>query len=378
MCFVMAAEEHSVSISMKALGRWGWNPYFEAFWSGEERGDAVPARVVGQQRKFWRVAGEFGEYWAEPNGRLRLAAEEVGADWPTVGDWVAVELHGADATAAIQSVLPRRSKFVRKVAGKRVEEQVIAANVDMAFLVSALDGDFNPRRVERYLAQCWESGAKPVIVLNKADACGEVRARVDEMERVVVGAKVCVVSAKTGQGFEELEKLLVAGKTFVLLGSSGVGKSTIANRLLGDAVQEVKPVRESDSRGRHTTTSRDLFMLPGSALLIDTPGLREMQLWDAEGGVAQAFADINALAGRCRFGDCKHEREPGCAVMAAVEAGTLDVQRVENRRKLLKEQEFLRRKVDPEARQEQKEQWKKVHRAVRKMYQQREKDGGKR
>jgi ribosome biogenesis GTPase len=337
--------------------------------------------VISQQRKFWRVAGDFGECWAEASGKLRLAAEE-GADWPAVGDWVAVELHGADATAVIQEVLPRRSKFVRKSPGKKMEEQVIAANVDTALLVSALDGDFNPGRVERYLAQCWESGARPVIVLNKADACEDARGKAAEMERVATGVAVCVavcvVSARTGQGFGELEEFLRPGQTLVLLGSSGVGKSTIANRLLGEAVQEVRPVRESDSRGRHTTTTRELFALPGGALLVDTPGLREMQLWDAEDGVAQVFVDVDALAGQCRFDDCRHEAEPGCAVLAALEAGTLEAPRLENRRKLLREQEFLRRKMDPEARQEQKEQWKQIHRAARQKYQQRAKDGGKR
>ncbi len=359
-----------------SISLWGWNSYFEAFWQGGEWKNEVPARVIAQQRKFWRVAGDFGECWAEASGKLRVAAEE-GADWPAVGDWVAVELHGADTTAVIQEVLPRRSKFVRKMAGKKLEEQVIAANVDTALLVSALDGDFNPRRVERYLAQCWESGARPVIVLNKADACEEVHEKAINMERVAIGTAVCVVSAKTGEGFGELEEFLRPGSTLVLLGSSGVGKSTIANRLLGEAVQEVRSVRESDSKGRHTTTARELFVLPGGALLMDTPGLREMQLWDAEGGVAQTFADIDALAAECRFGDCRHEGEPGCAVLAAMDAGTLDRARLENRRKLLREQGFLRRKVDPEARQEQKEQWKKMHRAARQKYEQRAKDGGK-
>jgi ribosome biogenesis GTPase len=356
---------------------WGWNSYFEAFWRGGEWRNALPARVIAQQRKFWRVAGEFGECWAEASGKLRLAADE-GADWPAVGDWVVVERHGADTAALIQEVLPRRSKFVRKSAGKKMEEQVIAANVDTALLVSALDGDFNPRRVERYLAQCWESGARPVIVLNKADVCEDARGKAVEMERVAISTAVCVLSARTGQGFGALEEFLRPGQTVVLLGSSGVGKSTIANRLLGQAVQEVRPIRESDSRGRHTTTTRELFILAGGALLMDTPGLREMQLWDAERGVAQTFADIDALAGQCRFGDCRHEGEPGCAVMAAVSGGALDAARVENRRKLLREQEFLRRKIDPEARQDQKEQWKLLHRAQRQKYQQREKDGGKR
>jgi ribosome biogenesis GTPase len=277
----------------------------------------------------------------------------------------------------IQEVLPRRSKFVRKSPGRKMEEQVIAANVDTALLVSALDGDFNPRRVERYLAQCWESGAKPVIVLNKADACEDASGKAAEMERVAIGTVVCVVSAKTGKGFAEMEEFLKPGQTLVLLGSSGVGKSTIANRLLGEAVQEVHPVRESDSRGRHTTTTRELFVLPGGALLMDTPGLREMQLWDPEGGVAQTFADIDALGEECQFAECRHEGEPGCAVQSAVTVGALDPARLENRKKLLREQEFLRRKVDPEARQEQKELWKKMHRAQRQKYQQRAKEGGK-
>ena len=354
---------------------WGWNSYFEAFWRGSDWENAVPARVVAQQRKFWRVAGDFGERWAEANGKLRLAADE-GADWPAVGDWVVAELHGADTPAVIQEVLPRRSKFVRKSPGKKVKEQVIAANVDTALLVSALDGDFNTRRIERYLAQCWESGARPVIVLNKVDACEKARGKAG-MGHVAMGTAVCVVSARTGQGFGELEGLLRPGHTFVLLGSSGVGKSTIANRLLGHTVQEVQPVRESDNRGRHTTTTRELFVLPCGALLMDTPGLREMQLWEAESGVAQVFADIDLLAAQCRFGDCRHEAEPGCAVLAALRAGTLDPARVENWRKLLREQEFFRRKIDPEARQEQKELWKQIHRAARQKYQQRQRDEGK-
>jgi len=284
------------------------------------------------------------------------------------------ELQGEDATAVIQEVLPRRSKFVRKMAGKKVEEQVIATNVDTALLVSALDGDFNPRRVERYLAQCWESGARPVIVLNKADVCEDALVKAVEMERVAIGTEVCVVSAKTGQGFGELEEFLRPGSTLVLLGSSGVGKSAIANRLLGQMVQEVQPVRESDSRGRHTTTSRELFALPGGALLMDTPGLREMQLWDAEQGVAQTFADIDALATQCRFGDCRHEGEPGCAVQAALSAGTLDPARLENRRKLLREQEFLRRKMDPEARAEHHQRIKQLMRGVREMYRHKKRD----
>jgi ribosome biogenesis GTPase len=363
----MLREDISVSLS-----RWGWNSYFEAMWSDCDRENTVAARVVAQQRKFWRVAGEFGECLAEASGKLRLAADE-GAEWPAVGDWVAAELQGANAAAVIRAVLPRRSRFLRKSPGKKIEKQVIAANVDTALLVSALDGDFNPRRVERYLAQCWESGARPVLVLNKADTCEDAYERAAEMERVALGTAVCVVSAKTGQGIEAFAPLLVPGHTLVMLGSSGVGKSTLANRLFGESLQKVKEVRESDSRGRHTTTTRELFVLPCGALLIDTPGLRELQLWDAEDGLAQAFADIDALAAQCRFSDCRHETEPGCAVQAALRAGTLDPGRLENRRKLSREQEFLRRKMDPEARWEWKNRVKSLHREVKRMYKGRKK-----
>jgi len=358
--------------SRESLQRWGWSSYFEALWNEGERECAVPARVIARQRKFWRIAGAFGECWAEASGKLRLAAEE-GVEWPAVGDWVVADVREPGGSALVLEVLPRRSRFVRKMAGKKVAEQVLAANVDTALLVAALDGDFNPRRVERYLAQCWESGAKPVVVLNKADACVDATLKTAEMERIALGTEVCVVSARTGQGMEGLEKFLERGQTVVLLGSSGVGKSTIANRLLGEMQQAVQPVREGDSRGRHTTTARELFVLPGGALLMDTPGLRELQLWDAAEGVSQAFADIDALAAECRFGDCTHENELGCAVQAALSAGTLDEARLENRRKLLREQEFLRRKMDPEARQAEKRRIKHLMKEVREIYLKRKK-----
>jgi len=351
----------------EALERWGWSSYFEALWNEGEREDTLPARVIAQQRKFWRIAGAFGECRAQACGKLRLAAAE-GVEWPAIGDWVVADVGEAGSSALILEVLPRRSRFVRKMAGKKIAEQVIAANVDTALLVSALDADFNPRRMERYLAQCWEAGAKPVMVLNKAEVCGDVSVKTARMERIALGTEVCVVSARTGAGLEGLEKFLMQGQTVVLLGSSGVGKSSIANRLLGEMQQEVRPVREGDSRGRHTTTVRELFPLPHGALLIDTPGLRELQLWDAAKGVSQTFADIDVLAAECRFGDCRHEGEPGCAVRAALNAGTLEEARLENRRKLLREQEFLRRKLDPEARHEEKERIKRLYRRIRQMY----------
>jgi ribosome biogenesis GTPase / thiamine phosphate phosphatase len=349
------------------LSQWGWNSYFEATWNDADRQNAVPARVVAQQRKYWRVIGAFGESLAEASGKLRLAAEE-GSDWPAVGDWVSLKLRKSSEAALICTVLPRQNRFCRKAAGKRIVEQVIAANVDTALVVIALDDDFNPRRAERYIAQCWESGVKAVLLLNKADKCEDASRKAAEMERVTLGNPVSVVSARTGSGMEAVERLLIAGHTLVMLGSSGAGKSTITNRLLREPLQKVNEVRLSDNRGRHTTTARELFALPGGALLIDTPGLRELQLWDTEEGLTQAFADIDLLAARCRFKDCRHELEPGCAVRAAVQGGELDLARLENRRKLLREQEFLRRKVDPEARSRDKQRIKRLTREAREIY----------
>jgi ribosome biogenesis GTPase len=336
-------------------------------WNEIDRENAVPARVVAMQRNLWRIAGEFGEYWAEPAGKLRLEAG-AGADWPALGDWLEVELPRSSAVALVRAVLPRQNRLSRKASGKGAEEQIIAANVDTALVLTALDADFNPRRAERYIAQCWDSGVKPVLVLNKADACSDARAMVKEMERTALGAVVCVISAKTGQGMKQLKTLLKPQHTFVLLGSSGVGKSTLTNRLLGQSLQKVNSVRAGDSRGRHTTTARELFALPGGALLIDTPGLREFQLWDADEGLAHAFGDIHTLAVDCRFTDCQHQGEPGCAVQAAVQDGTLDSARLENCKKLLREHEFLRRKVDPQARAQEKQRIKRLTSEVREIY----------
>jgi ribosome biogenesis GTPase / thiamine phosphate phosphatase len=353
----------------------GWNSYFAACWEVCGEPAWTPARVISQQRGLWRVAGNFAECWAEASGSLRCAAN-TGGDWPAVGDWVAIEILQS-GRSLIHKVLPRRSKCVRKVAGRRMEEQVIAANVDTAFVVMALDGDFNVRRLERYLAQCWESGAKSVVILNKTDHCGDVAARIAEVEGVAAGVPIVALSALTGHGVEALRRFLALGQTVVLLGSSGVGKSTLVNHFLQRDAQTVRAVREGDNRGRHTTTSRELFALPGGALLMDTPGLRELQLWNATEGVERAFSDIEELATQCRYNDCGHTTEPGCAVQAAIAEGRLDQDRLENQRKLEREQEFLQRKVDPEARHEYNERVKLLHRGARQKYEQRRKGGGK-
>jgi ribosome biogenesis GTPase len=370
----------------------GWNSYFAAVWADLVReAEWLPARVVGQGRGLWRIAGAFGaggggadagdgigdQVWAAASGKLREQAS-AGGDWPAVGDWVAAEIAGGELRGVVHAVLSRRSQIVRKMPGKTIEQQVIAANVDTAFLVTALDGDFNLRRIERYVAQCWESGARPVILLNKADACEDVGGRVDEVERIARGVSVLPLSGRTGQGMQALAPFVAAGQTVVLLGSSGVGKSTLVNRLIGCEAQATQPVREGDSRGRHTTTSRELLRLPNRAMLIDTPGLRELQLWDAAEGITETFADIDELAAECRFRDCQHGDEPGCAVRRAIADGKLNEARLQNRRKLEREQEFLRRKIDPAARSEAQQQLRTLMRGVRQKYQQRDKDGGRR
>jgi ribosome biogenesis GTPase / thiamine phosphate phosphatase len=351
----------------------GWNAFFVAEWNSAARQEEKPARVIAQHRELWEVAGEFGDCRAEAAGKLRLAADD-GADWPAVGDWVSVGGEPARGMT-IREVLPRRTQIARKVAGRRVAVQVLAANVDTLFLMMGMDGDYNPRRLERYLAQAWESGARAVVVLNKADVCEDAEGRRMEICRIATGADVLCISAATSAGITQLDRYLETGQTVVLLGSSGVGKSTLVNQLLERDEQATLPVRASDSRGRHTTTARQLFFLPGGAMVIDTPGLRELQLWDSEAGLDQAFADVEVLAKHCRFRDCKHSGEPGCAVAAAIREGELDQERLENHRKLLREHAFLERKIDKGAQQKARNHIKVINRAVRELYRRRERDG---
>jgi ribosome biogenesis GTPase len=357
-----------------SLQDWGWDSYFETLWSSQNPGNVRPARVISQQRTLWRVAGDFPGLWAKPGGKLRLDAAS-GADWPAIGDWVVISSESAAGPAQVQAVLPRRSSFSRKEPGKRFIEQVIAANVDTAFIVCGLDDDFNPRRIERYLAQCWDSCVKPDLILNKADICTNLPETLRAAQQVAIGSPVRVISCRTGDGIDQLAEALLPRRTNVLLGSSGAGKSTLLNQLLGRNAQATQPARESDSRGRHTTTARELFALPGGALLIDTPGLRELQLWTrGSESVNDAFPEIEALAAHCRFRDCRHDGEPGCAVAAALAEGKLIPQRLENRRKLLREQDFLLRKTDPGLRRAEKQRFKVISRRLRERYRHGQKD----
>jgi len=285
---------------------------------------------------------------------------------PVVGDMVEIRVLDEDPPhAIITSILPRKSLFVRKEAGKRTGAQPIAANIDTVFIVCGLDANFRVRRIERYLTLSLESGAQPVVVLTKADICDDVEEKVEAVRASAAGCPVYAISTYTGAGLDDLSEQLRAGVTVALLGSSGVGKSTLANYLLGNEIQRVQEVRDIDGRGRHTTTSRQLFVLPSGCCVIDTPGMRELGLMDADDGLAGAFIDIEEIARNCRFVDCSHEGEPGCAVAEALEQGLLDQNRFENYQKMKRELLYIERKQDTGAAAAERTKWKKIHKMAR-------------
>ena len=344
------------------LERLGWNDEVARQFEEHTAEGLVPGRVSAQHRGTWLVATEDGDDLVETTGRLRHEAPP--GELPVVGDWVGLR-HGL-----IDVVLPRSSKFSRKTPWTEISEQVLVANVDVAFLVMGLDErDFKLRRLERYLTTAWEGGASPVIVLNKADLAADLEAQVAETESVAFGVPIHAVSAETGEGIDDLRRHLAGSRTVALLGSSGVGKSTIINRLLGEERFRTADVR-ADGRGRHTTSHRELVAVPGGGVIVDTPGLRELQLWETDGGLDQAFVDIADLIAQCRFSDCRHRTEPGCAVKAALADGTLPRERWDSYQKLQRELAHLERKLDPKLRAEERKRWaafSKAHKQRRKV-----------
>ena len=336
---------------MPALEALGWDDDWASTFEQLEDDDLFPARVAAHHRGEYALHSEEGDVRARAAGRL-FYDRAVGGEVPTVGDWV-----GVRPPASISSILPRRSAFVRKNAGNDSMDQVLAANVDTAFLLAGLDDDFSLRRLERYVTTAWESGAQPVVVLTKADLCDDVDDAVLAVESVAIALPVLPVSNVSGLGLELLEPYLQPGRTAVLLGSSGVGKSSLLNRLAGQELMRTRALA-ADGTGRHTTTHRELVRLPDGALVIDTPGLRELQFW--EGDLSAAFEDIELLAADCRFRDCAHFREPGCAVLRAVEEGTLELDRLRSWRKLQRELESIAARTDKRLRAARKKRWKQV------------------
>jgi ribosome biogenesis GTPase / thiamine phosphate phosphatase len=349
---------------MTSLEGLGWNDRLADEFEPHAARGLVAARVVSEHKHIYRVASAEGERLARVAGSLRHRAAAA-VEYPAVGDWVAIRLRPGDERASIRSILTRRSRFSRKVAGDVTQEQVVAANIDTVFLAMGLDANYNLRRIERYLVTGWESGALPVVLLTKADLCDEADARRAEVESVASGAPVLVTSSRSGDGVALLRPYLQAGRTVAILGSSGVGKSTLINTLIGREVLRTADLSADGVRGRHTTTHRELIQLPDGGMIIDTPGLREVQLWDVGDSLDTAFRDIDGLAGGCRFRDCHHETEPGCAVRLAAAEGRLPADRLESYVKLRREARYLAEKQDQLAQLERKRKWKVIHKAVR-------------
>ena len=349
--------------SSSRLTRLGWSAQWQSDLDSLADGALSPARVAEEHRDGYVVFTADSALRATVTGRLRHEARDA-RELPAVGDWVAIDA-APGASATIRHVLPRRSALVRKTAGTRTDAQVVAANVDLVFVVTSANQDFNAARLARYLTAVWESGAQPVVLVTKADLAADVDPFVAEAAAASPGADVLAVSAIDGRGVDDVTARLAPGVTAAFVGSSGVCKSTLVNRLLGEERLAVREVRAHDDRGVHTTTSRQLIELPSGASVIDTPGMRELLPWDAAGGLAAAFADVAELAAACRFRDCKHASEPGCAVLAATGDGSLPAERLEQWRALEREMAWLDRKSNVQAMQAERRRWKVISKSVR-------------
>lgn len=341
----------------------GWNDQFQTSFELIQTDNLIPGRIFREEKSQYGILTESGETAAKPSGKLRHTLNSV-HERLVVGDWVALK-SGKDQTGAtVEFLLQRKSSVSRKVAsgrkrrsGGQTLEQVIAANMDVIFIVTGLDQDYNIRRIERYLTLVWNSGATPVIVLNKADLCDDLDDKLEEVEGVAYGVPTITITATKKKDVKLLTPYFSDGKTAALIGSSGVGKSTIINTLLGFEKQKVKEISDSVGKGQHTTTHRELILMPTGGILMDNPGMREIQLWGDSDDVDSAFQDIENLATECRFRDCSHQSEPDCAVKNAVESGELDEERLQSYHKMKKELDYLEQRQHMSADAIEKEKW---------------------
>lgn len=342
----------------------GFNAFFEKHLENCQSKNFSIGRICAEYKENYKLFCKHGELKAVISGKFRnnCTAQE---DFPAVGDWVLFDYTKNESKAIIQKILPRKSKFSRKVAGLQTQEQIIASNVDFAFIVCALNYDFNPRRIERYLSLIWQSGATPVVVLTKSDLCADVENKISEVENIAFGVDIHSISNISAEGIEVLQKYFSECKTAVLLGSSGVGKSSLINNLAKENIMKVNELRNNIEKGRHTTTHKQMIILPGGGLIIDTPGIRELQLWDAEEGINQTFNDIEEIAKHCKFSDCTHTNEPDCAVQKSIKSGILDANRLENYLKMQKEQEYLTNRQTQSAAKIEKDKWKAIHKQIK-------------
>jgi ribosome biogenesis GTPase / thiamine phosphate phosphatase len=354
-----------LSAVASSLGLLGWSDQLETEFTPFAADGLVPARVVAQHRGAYAVHDGEDESWAEISGRFRHDAASP-MEFPCVGDWVGIRPRPEGDGAIIHALLPRRTMFSRKKPWTETVEQVLAANVDVVFLVTTLTAELSARRLERYLTTAWESGAEPVIVLNKADLCDDPAPLVAEVEAVAIMVPIVLTSAETGVGVEELRAWLSGNRTVALLGSSGVGKSSLVNRLVGEERMETREIRSDGVRGQHTTRHRELIPLPDGGLVLDTPGLRELQLWEGDGGLDTAFQDVAELASACRFTDCAHGTEPGCAIREALESGALAHDRWQSYLKLQSELARLDRQLDKRLQSEERKKRRQFARSRRK------------